>query len=139
MSEKDGSNKRIHPRSALTLLVQYHFESLDEVVCEYAEDVSLGGMFIKTATPPAKGSVIFLQFSLSDGSKLVEGLAKVAWCLSPAEAEASDRVAGMGVQFIHFDEESKAVVEEIVQRLDAAEAEARAAEAAAEPGSNVPG
>ena len=137
MSDTDGSSKRIHPRSALTLLVQYHFESLDEFVSEYAEDVSLGGMFIKTDTPPPKGSVIFLQFSLSDGSKLVEGLAKVAWCLSPAEAEASDRIAGMGVQFIHFDEESQAIVAEIVQRLDEVEAEARAA--AGEPGAKVPG
>jgi len=130
MPEQDQSNKRVHPRSPLTLLVQYRFESLDHFISEYAEDVSLGGMFIRADEPPPEGSVIFIQFSLSDGSKLVEGLAKVAWCLNSAEAEASGRTAGMGVQFLHFDEESNAVVAEIVKRI----AEAEAAEAQAAPG-----
>ena len=114
MPDDKESGKRVHPRSPLTLLVQYRFESIDEFVSEYAEDVSLGGMFIRTDEPPEEGSVIFLQFTLRDGSKLVEGLAKVCWCLPPNKASKLGRVPGMGVQFLHFDEESQTAVKDIV-------------------------
>ena len=79
-------------------------------MAEYAEDVSLGGMFIKTDSPPPPGSVIFIQFSLPDGSSLVEGLAKVAWT-----REAGERPAGMGIQFLNLDNESRKVLEDLVE------------------------
>ncbi|MFH1570749.1 MAG: TIGR02266 family protein [Gemmatimonadota bacterium] len=116
MSDANGEEKRRFPRAPLTLLVQYRFESLEEFVAEYAEDISLGGMFIRTDEPPAKGSMLYLQFTLKDGSKLIEGLAKVAWSLPPAAAARAGRPAGMGVQFISFDEESAEVIHSIVDR-----------------------
>jgi len=76
-------------------------------------------MFIRSTDPPEVGSVIFLQFTLRDGSRLVEGLARVAWRLGPEEAAVQEREPGMGITFMHFDEESRTVIETIVASSEA--------------------
>ncbi|NOZ87860.1 MAG: TIGR02266 family protein [Deltaproteobacteria bacterium] len=110
MAESD-SEKRRFPRRPLTLLIQYRGESLEALIAEYAEDVSLGGMFIRTDEPVPQGSIIFVQFTLPDGSSLFEGLAKVAWAREPG----NNAPAGMGIEFLNLDQESRAVLKSLVE------------------------
>ncbi len=114
----DGSpEKRQAPRAPLSLLVQYRFDSFDDFLSEYSADMSTGGMFIRTEEPRKVGSMIYLQFALKDGSKLIEGLGRVVHVTPPG----SDRVPGMGVEFVNFDEPSLELIEEIVaDRLERA-------------------
>ncbi|MFW5878661.1 MAG: PilZ domain-containing protein, partial [Myxococcota bacterium] len=72
-----GEDKRRFPRAPLSLLVQYRFDSFDDFLSEYSADISCGGMFIRTEDPRPVGSMIYLQFALKDGSKLIEGLGRV--------------------------------------------------------------
>ena len=109
--EPQGSDKRNHPRAELSLLIQFRFDTFDDFLAEYSIDISTGGMFIRTNTPREEGSFIYLQFSLRDGSRLIEGLGKVVRVNLPDE---SGRIAGMGVEFVNFDEESMQLIEEIV-------------------------
>jgi uncharacterized protein (TIGR02266 family) len=114
-ADADESNKRKHPRADLSLLIQFRFDSVEEFLAEYSTDISIGGMFIRTREPREEGSFIYLQFALRDGSQLIEGLGKVVRVNPPDEP---NREAGMGIEFVNFDEESMAVIEEIVaQRL----------------------
>ena len=67
-------------------------------------------MFIRTEQPREMGSMIYLQFQLKDGHKLIEGLGRVCWVNEPGD---KDRIAGMGIEFVNFDEESMSLIEEI--------------------------
>jgi type IV pilus assembly protein PilZ len=108
--EPKQSNRRKHRRTPLSLLVQYRLNSFEDFLAEYTQDLSPGGMFIRTDEPREMGSMIYLQFQLKDGSKLIEGLGRVCWVNEPG---AKERTAGMGVEFVNFDDESMALIEEI--------------------------
>jgi molecular chaperone DnaK len=117
-SSEDGADRRKYPRAPLQLLIQYRFDTLDDFLTEYAVDVSIGGMFIRTKQPKEEGSMVYLQFALRDGVKIFEGLGKVVRVNPPDE---SGRIPGMGIEFVHLDEESKEIIDDIVARnLEAA-------------------
>jgi molecular chaperone DnaK len=104
----DGAERRRHPRTPLSILVQFRFDSFDDFLAEYSVNLSPGGIFLRTDEPRPEGSIIFLQFSLKDGSRLIEGMGKVVRVNPPGEG-----VAGMGVEFLNFDDESMRLIEEI--------------------------
>jgi uncharacterized protein (TIGR02266 family) len=106
-----GSDRRQHPRAELKLLVQHRYEDVDAFVKEVATNISVGGLFLRTEQPHDEGSTIYLRFTLVDGLPLIEGIGKV------------ERVAGMGIEFISLDDESRELIESIVtERYTSAEA-----------------
>lgn len=109
----DGVEKRRHPRAPLQLLVQYRFGSVGDFLAEYSSNISLGGIYIRTDEPREEGSLIYLQFTLRDGSPLIEGLGKVVRVNRPGEVPSGVE-PGMGVEFVNFDEESMTLIEQIV-------------------------
>lgn len=119
---KPGEERRRFPRASLSLLIQYRFDTLEDFLAEYSTDISLGGMFIRTHEPREEGALVYLQFYLRDGAKLIEGLGRVVRSIPP-EAAAEQRVPGMGVEFLNFDEPSLELIRQIVERnLQRAEA-----------------
>src|SRR5947209_4290275 len=109
MDAPEPKKRRRHERTAVALLVQYRFDSFDDFVAEYSVDLSPGGIFIRTDAPPDLGTVVHLQFSLKDGSRLIEGLGKVVRIRTAAEGVQP----GMGIEFTQFDDESLALVQQI--------------------------
>ncbi len=109
-SDSPVENRRKHERLPLELLVQFRFNSFEDFLAEYSLDISPGGMFIRTERPREMGSMIYLQFQLRDGHKLIEGLGRVCWVNEPG---SKDRIPGMGIEFVNFDEESMSLIEEI--------------------------
>lgn len=105
-----GAEKRKHPRAPLNVLVQFRFDTFDEFLAEYSLNISPGGIFIKTDSPREEGAVIYLQFTLRDGSKLIEGMGKVVRVNPPGDPK---RPGGMGIEFMNFDDESMALIAEI--------------------------
>src|SRR2546427_155610 len=104
------SERRQHLRVQLNMLVQFRLHDLAEFMREWASNISAGGMFIGTREPHPTGSMIYLQFGLSDGSKLIEGLGKVVHVNPPDHA-----VPGMGVEFVNLDRGSKALIDQIIE------------------------
>lgn len=113
MSAPAEDRRRRHERTALSILVQYRFNSFEEFITEYSVDLSPGGIFLQTDEPREVGAMVYLQFSLLDGSRLIEGLGKVVWVNRP---EDKTRTPGMGIEFVNFDEESAALIREICAR-----------------------
>lgn len=113
MSDSDGSGieKRRHPRTPLNVLVQFRFDTFDEFMAEYSVNISPGGIFIRTDTPREQGAIIYLQFALKDGSKLIEGMGRVVRVNPPSADRAHP--GGMGIEFLNFDDESMALIHEI--------------------------
>src|ERR1700704_1517171 len=103
MSSDSSRKERKHARATVSLLVQYRFNSLEDFLAEYATNLSPGGIFIATDEPSPVGTMLYLQFSLKDGSRLIEGMGRVAHV----------EKAGMGIEFVQFDEASMALVARI--------------------------
>ncbi len=109
-SEGPGADKRRHPRTPFNVLVQFRFDTFDEFLAEYSLNISPSGIFVKTEEPREEGSVIYLQFALKDGSKLIEGMGRVVRVNPSGDPK---RPPGMGIEFMNFDEESMALIAEI--------------------------
>ncbi len=109
-SDEAGAEKRRHPRAPLNVLVQFRFDTFDEFLAEYSMNISPGGIFICTEEPREEGAIIYLQFALRDGSKLIEGMGKVVRVNPPGNARGP---SGMGIEFTNFDDESMALISEI--------------------------
>jgi len=107
-----GPERRLFRRVPFFRKVQYKFETIEQFKSEMANDISLGGMFIKTDAPEPIGSVIYLEFDLQDGTKILSGYGKVVRVISkpsPPEFEA-----GMGVEFLRFDDDSMEKIRQLV-------------------------
>lgn len=113
MADEEGANKRRNRRVDLNLLVQYRFDTFDDFMSEYAADISEGGMFIETEEPRAVGDMIYLQFALRDGTRLIEGLGRVAW-----SSGAGSRRPGMGIEFVNMDGGSQDLVRTVIEGSD---------------------
>ena len=110
-AKESGADRRRYPRAPVSLLIQYRFDTLEDFLAEYSTDVSIGGMFIRTQDVRDEGSLIYLQFCLRDGAKLIEGLGRVVR-VNPA---TDDEPGGMGVEFVNFDDESMKLIAQIVE------------------------
>lgn len=68
----------------------------------FTEDISMTGMFIKTANVTPPNTRIIIEFVLPDGSR-VELEARVMWAKKvPANLFHLVKKSGMGVRFLHF-------------------------------------
>ena len=83
----------------------------DDIRERYAENLSSGGIFIRDPSPPPVGSLISLEFVLRDGSPLCRVVGRVAH--SKHASVKSDETAGMGVEFVEYDEAAQAVLANI--------------------------
>jgi uncharacterized protein (TIGR02266 family) len=105
-----SDNRRQHERTPISILVQFRSDSFDAFIAEYSLNISMGGIFIKTSHPHELGSLVYLQFSLKDGSRLIEGMGRV---VRVNHVQTAEQTQGMGIEFLNFDEASKALVREI--------------------------
>ncbi len=112
----DDSKRRRFTRVPVSMLIQYRFDNLEDFLSEYSVDMSLGGMFIRTDDIRDEGSLVYIQFYLRDGAKLIEGLAKVVWVNRADPTQGNKLPPGMGIEFVNFDEESMALINQIVDR-----------------------
>ncbi|MBL9038027.1 MAG: TIGR02266 family protein [Archangium sp.] len=108
LPDDDHDDRRQHPRVPLSILVQYRFNTFEDFLAEYSANLSVGGVYIRTERPKAEGSIIYLQFSLKDGARLIEGMGKVVRVNPPGS-----HTPGMGIEFLNFDDESAALINDI--------------------------
>lgn len=97
---------RKHARARLTFLVQYRFKDFETFARQWAQNISVGGMYVKTHEAYDEGTLVVVSFSLEDGGRLIEGLGRVVH----ASAE------GMGLEFVSLDDASIQVIEDVVKR-----------------------
>jgi uncharacterized protein (TIGR02266 family) len=110
MTETRRQERRVHPRVPLKMLVQFRLHDMDEFMREHAVNISAGGMFVRTAEPHTVGSMVYLQFQLIDGEKLIEGLGKVVHVNPPEHV-----VPGMGIEFVNLDQGSRELIDRIIK------------------------
>lgn len=107
-------NSRKDPRAkVLSMTVRYKSATLDEFIEHHSHDVSRGGMYIKTPQPFPPGTLLKFEVKIGSDQKLMQGVGRVVWRRQSDEATES-HPAGMGVKFIKLDEESKAMLGQLV-------------------------
>jgi hypothetical protein len=106
--------RRRHPRAPVDLLVGVKFESVQQFLAVYAEDLSESGMFLRSehAGPLREaGQVLELRFDAGN-RRIVEGRARVVRVLEPS---APGSPGGIAIEFIELDPVSRKLVEAIVR------------------------
>lgn len=93
--------------------VSLEFRGFRTFLTEISANISLGGMFIRTASPRAPGSVFDFEILLDDGFTLIQGQGEVVWIRR--EAEGEKRPAGMGVRFLRLSAKSRELIRRIVE------------------------
>jgi uncharacterized protein (TIGR02266 family) len=105
---------RKDPRAKIVSLnVRYKSATVDEFIENHSHDVSKGGIFIKTSTPFPQGTLLKFEIRLAGDQAVIAGVGRVVWKREPSTAGA-ERPAGMGVKFIKIDENSRAVIDRLV-------------------------
>jgi uncharacterized protein (TIGR02266 family) len=115
MADDDSKDfaARALPRIPLKLKVNMEFEKFSGFISEYSENISEGGMFVKTTTPRPMGSVFSLEFKLKDDYKLIQGWGEVVWVREKTEDPA--KPAGMGIKFLDLDQASRELIRNIIR------------------------
>lgn len=107
-----GESPQRYPRADLRRKVSLKFKEFQGFVNEYSENVSAGGMFIRTTSPQPVGTVFDFEFTLGDDYTLIHGLGEVVWVRE--RDEGFDRPPGMGVRFLSLDPGSRKLIDRMV-------------------------
>jgi uncharacterized protein (TIGR02266 family) len=105
-----GEAGRAWPRVPARLRVGW--TSSKDFLSAYSKNISRGGIFIATESPPALRDVVELSVELPDGKPPVKSHAEVVHCVTAAQARATGTVAGAGLQFLDASDDFR-------ERLDA--------------------
>jgi len=103
-STTDPRLRRKSPRIPKALALS--FKSKAGFVKAFSEDISIGGMFIKTTKPLAQGEQFMLKLKLPDDSETLKIDCEVSW----TRTETSDPVKqppGMGIKFTEISPEDQ--------------------------------
>jgi uncharacterized protein (TIGR02266 family) len=104
---KDG---RTYPRVNARLRVGW--TSSQDFLSAWSQNISRGGIFIATDSPPALREVVELSVELPDGKPPVKTHAEVVHCVTTEQTRRTGTVAGAGLQFLDADDDFR-------ERLDA--------------------
>ena len=86
---------------------------------EHAENISRGGVFIQTQSPPQVDEVITVQLELPDGGPIATSSGLVMHCVTVDEAEQNGLIPGIGVQFLDADDQFRERIDRYIQSLSA--------------------
>ena len=107
----NGTQRRDGPRVPLDVLVQVRTDSIEQFKAEHAVNLSMGGMFLRTADVRTVGSEVYFQFTLKDGGPLIEGLGRVVHLSGPS----GGNLGGIGIEFLSVLEPSRSIIRRLVE------------------------
>lgn len=96
------------------------FRTPREFVREHAENISRGGVFIRTATPPDVDEVVSVQLELPDGGPAATTSGLVMHRVTEEEATRHGTVPGIGVQFLDADDRFRERIDAYLEQLGSA-------------------
>ena len=122
--------RRATDRKAVGLLVKLKHSDVGSFAEEFATNLSPGGMFIRTRTPQAVGTLVKFEVQIAGGVRVLRGTAVVRWVRETADEEGPP---GMGLQFQELDPVTQSLIDRMLQLSKAAAAAAGPAGMGGEP------
>lgn len=113
----EEEHRRRHPRASIDFAVQLKFGSVRDFLSAHAEDISLSGIFLRSAEAVAGGQlgevgrVVRLQFD-AGSRRVVQGTGRVVRLMAP---DAPGALPGVGIEFLELDAQSRALIAAIVE------------------------
>jgi uncharacterized protein (TIGR02266 family) len=107
--------RRSFPRFNARFAVR--FATVQDFVLEYAANISAGGVFVETDSPPPLDSVVQVEMELPGSSGAVPARAMVVHRVTPEEAKLRGTRAGMGVQFMDADDEFRGRIDAAIAHI----------------------
>jgi len=117
--------RRATDRKAVGLLVKLKHSDVGSFAEEFATNLSPGGMFIRSRTPQAVGTLVKFEVQIAGGVRVLRGTAVVRWVRETANEEGPP---GMGLQFQELDPLTQALIDRMLQLHKAASQAAGPAE-----------
>lgn len=108
-----GEEKRGAPRAPIVLRIRLRYPDVDTFIDKFSTNLSATGMFISTRTPRPEGTEVKFELRLVDDSPVVRGAGVVKWTRA-FDPDRPRRAHGMGLEFTELDEQSRAVIEQVV-------------------------
>jgi type IV pilus assembly protein PilZ len=113
-SERHGTiEQRAGQRSAIELKVEY--ERMNSFFYDYTKNISRGGTFVRTDRPLSIGTRFVFRLTVPGLASPLQLTGEVRWLRRPNDVPGAD--PGMGIQFIFEDDEQRAVIDGVVERL----------------------
>jgi len=80
------------------------------VICLYATDISVGGVFLESTVPFALDSLLYLRFVLPTAKEEIRIMGKVV----RHQIDQDNLLEGMGIEFTHIGFAEKSLIEEYI-------------------------
>ncbi len=103
--------KRAHERLPITLEVNYRTRM--ELLSADTENVSAGGMFIRTMYPLPEGTELNIQFAIPEESIEFSVTGKIVWAVSMEESQ-DESESGMGIKFVNMSREKLKILQDYI-------------------------
>jgi len=103
---------RTEPRALKVLSLT--FKSKKAFIKAYTENVSSGGLFVRTSNPLGKGDVFLLRLNLPGLTDPIHIQCEVVWTRA-GEKGPQGRPAGMGIKFLEMAPNDKAVLDRYLE------------------------
>jgi uncharacterized protein (TIGR02266 family) len=96
----------------ITLRIRFKSETLERFIERYGGDLGPDEVFVRTRQPLAGGTHIAFDFTLNDGSPLLDGRGTVIW--TRQAEQAADGPPGMGIKFTSLSAASWQILRKIL-------------------------
>lgn len=112
MPEVIMDDKRDNPRLPVTVLIKY--QDAKEFFNDYTQNISAGGMFVKTERVVDYGTKVSFNFELPEIRYSIRGLGEVVRIEPNDDGKVSQR--GFAIKFLSFQKESEQLLRNFIQQ-----------------------
>jgi len=103
--------------------VEILVETFGQFLAQHAQNISEGGMFLRSAAPAPPGARLSFAIRLTDGYTLVRGVGEVMWTREPGDDPG--KPPGMGIRFVELEESGRELIRKLVEERRRRRAEGR--------------
>lgn len=107
-----GRDRRKFARIPLATQIRVLLPGAEERFQYLLDNLSTGGLFIRTTKPRPIGSMLKFEFSVRDGGKPIVGAGVVKWIEGDPE-----KIPGMGIQFTELNDEGRQEILKVVREM----------------------
>lgn len=111
-----GIDRRVAPRAPIQVEVKIYYPDLAHLSDAISRDISVGGMFLESPTPPALGTEIRFDLHLpTPKPQIIHGEGVVVW--SRQGESKKGLPGGCGIRFLRLDPRFRSLIFRVVDRF----------------------
>jgi len=112
--QESQSNRR---ETRFEKILKVMFDRPEDLLEQYTQNISLGGLFVVTEAPPSLNSMAEIHIMLPEIMKVVHAEVRVVHLIDRLTAERFGMNPGVGVQFIRFFEDDETLLKSYIEEI----------------------